>query len=495
MKKTAFIFLLSGSLGTSSSLLAAENAIYMIGGGGEPTGAKTTQFDDSVKALGQFVTLNKRKYEATINFNGGHETTEEIIKKEWPGAKVREGFTKSNYEQIIQDMKDKLLNNPPEIPENGKMLLFINSHGGEKEGKTHSISLSESPMTNMNSGSDDMVSLDSLQELIDLADAKKVKLAIIDGSCHSGNTMNLKRGEKTCVITGSGPNHYAYSSFADVFANQMFYGRNLEEFFEMTRTQTSGAGFPMISTPEGLEAQDKLYPLLTPYMYYHDEYRGMQLDKIDNYLLGIKNDELMCQKDVQHNQLQKLLDLIEDMNSITRKSWWSSKVTIEKTVDLNELKLQIVAYKKTQEEYIEKLRKLDMSEAHKIEKVTGKFQENRFTRKEIITTNYDELIAGKAKELTNMLLTAAQVESANQLLDFYEEAKKVQQKLLAENPDYAQYRTTMESLKTDVRTSRETASSIAKLSHEAYTAYYQARRKENLAQDKKATNPCKDFVL
>lgn len=490
MKKTFLIFI----LGHSINLVAAENAIYMIGGGGEPVGTKTTQFDESVKALGQFYKLNKRKYDATINFNGGHPDTEQIIKTEWEGARVHSGFTKSNYEKIIQEMKDKLSKDPPEIPENGKLLLFINSHGGEKSGVTHKISLIESPMTNMNTGGEDMVSLDSLQELIDLAEAKKVKLAIIDGSCHSGNTLALK-APKACVITGSGPNHYAYSTFADNFANNMFYGRNLEEIFILTRNSMNGEGFPMISTPEGLEAQEKLYPLLTPYMYYHSEYRGMQLDKIDDYLLSIKNDELMCQREIQYNDLQKVLALIEDMNTITKKTWWSSKVFIERQVDLKELKDKIAAYKKSQDDYIAKLRQLDMKDSDKIEKVTGKYLENHFTRKEIITTNYDELIAGKSKELTNMLLTAAQVESANNLLDFYTEAKRVQQNLLSENPNYSEYRNIMEGLKTDVKVSRTVASEIAHEAHTAYNAYYQAKQKEILSKDKKASNPCRDFVL
>ncbi len=492
MRKTLTILLIAHSF----TAYSAENAIYMIGGGGEPTGAATTQFDESVRAMGQFFKLNKRKYDATISFNGGHRETEDIIRTDWEyeGARVNKNFTKSNYEKTIQEMKDKLNKNPPEIPENGKLLLFINTHGGEKSGNTHRISLVESPMTNMNSGSDDMVSLDSLQELIDLAEAKKVKLAIVDGSCHSGNTLALK-GPKACIISGSGPNHYAYSSFADTFAHNMFFGRSLEEVFQITRDAMLGEGFPMISTPEGIETQDKLYPLLTPFMYYHDEYRGMQLDKIDNYLASIKTNEMMCQREVQYSELQNVLTLIEDVNTITRKPWWSSKVIVEKQVDLNSLKEKIAAYKKTQDEYIDKFRKLNIDGYDKIEKVTSTALENYFTRREIVSTDYDALIATKTAELRLAPLTEADQKNTIRLRDFYEEAKRVQQRIIKENPDYGIYKTLVAGLKTDEKVNRTVASEINKEAHIAYNAYYKAKQKEILSKDPKASNPCKDFVL
>ena len=144
--------------------------------------------------------------------------------------------------------------------------MFINSHGGESSGKTHNISTAGSAMTNMNSLNDtSSVSLDALEALTKVAKDNNIKLAIVDGSCHAGNSLSLAN-TNTCVIAASGPKHYAYSNFADIFAAQMKKGKNLEDVFFETKAQTQGGGFPMISTPEGVEVQDELYPYLTPYM-------------------------------------------------------------------------------------------------------------------------------------------------------------------------------------------------------------------------------------
>ena len=46
-------------------------------------------------------------------------------------------------------------------------------------------------------------------------------------------------------------------------------GKNLEEIFLEARIKVDQADYPMISTLAGKLTQDKLYDLLTPYLYYN----------------------------------------------------------------------------------------------------------------------------------------------------------------------------------------------------------------------------------
>lgn len=309
----------------SPVLLASETNLIYFGGGGEPKDALTTQFDETARGLGEFYKANKN-YSTTVSFNGGHPVTEGIIKDKFKGAKIEERFTVSSYKSVIQETIEKLSKNPPEIPEGGKILIFIDSHGGEKSGKTHSISTTAAALTNMNNVSDGTsASLDALEELTKLAEAKNVKLAIVDGSCHAGNSLPLANS-KTCVISASGPKHYAYSTFTNAFVTQMKKGKNLEDVFLETREQLNGLGFPMISTPEGMSVQDEIYPALTPYMYYHDEYRGMALDKIDDYFRENNSDEQVCRREKEYDSLKAVLSLIEDINMVEKNLFLVQKL-------------------------------------------------------------------------------------------------------------------------------------------------------------------------
>lgn len=139
---------------------AAEKNLILIGGGGEPLGEKETQFDMSMEGVGDFY-LKNRDYQTTVNFNGGRSKTELKIKSKFSGADITQNFSAQSYDKLIQETIKQL--ETGQIPSGGKILLFIDSHGGEKNGQTHSIATSNSAMTNLNSGGGSMVSLDKLK--------------------------------------------------------------------------------------------------------------------------------------------------------------------------------------------------------------------------------------------------------------------------------------------------------------------------------------------
>lgn len=471
----------------------AKDTLLFIGGGGEPVNAKITQFDGSLVGIGEFHSQANGSYNAVINFNGGHEDTEKKISKLFQPNEVVSNFSSTNYNKVIDDLIKKLSSTPPQIAAGEKIIVFINSHGSEKiSEKTHSISTSNSAMTNMNAGGLGMVSLDKLMALSALAEKKNVRLGIIDGSCHAGNSLALANS-KTCVVAGSGPNHYSYSDFAEIYSKKMRKGKNLEEIFLDTADETEGKGFPMISSPAGVAAQNDLYPYLTPYMYYHDEYRGMQMDKIDNYMKSTYTPELMCERNDHYLKLGALLKLIESVSKVGKSSGEFSK-----SYDLSSLEKKISDYKKTQDAYFEKLSKLDLSNLNKREIIkTAYFNgtNNGFTHKELLSTNFEFFIQDKADMLTDKNLTEKKKDQALELINYYKAALAIKDKVIRENPQYAEQLSIIAGLKTDNDVGYEVAKDIMKESHEAYNALYKIKESELLKQGSKAPNPCKDFVL
>lgn len=469
----------------------AKDTIIFIGGGGEPLGEKETQFDESLENLGEFYKKNRSSYDAVVSFNGGHEKTEKKIKKHFSDADVKENFNTKNYEKIVDETIKKLSSNPPQIAPGEKIVLFINSHGAQRSGeKTHSISTANSAMTNMNAGGASMVSLDKLQRLSDLAEKNNVKLGIIDGSCHAGSTLALANS-KTCVVTASGPDHYSYSDFADLFAKNMERGKNLEDIYFQTRNKLGGTGFPMISTPAGMAVQDEIYPYLTPYMYYHDEYRGMPLDKIDNYIKQNSSPELMCMKDAGFKKLDTLLVLIQQMSKVIERS--------DKTesVDLSKLRKKIAKYKKTQDEYFDKISQLNLSTLNKEETVQSKAfpKGNQYTHKELLSTNYLFQIKTKEEAAANPSLTETKKKQALDLADFYRECQRVKERVLRENPQYKEKEAIIAKLKDDSDVNYYVAKEIMNEAVYAYNIYYGIKQSEFIEKKTSAPNPCKDFVL
>lgn len=496
MKKVLISLILSFNSVNSfaGNFFSNDNHLIFIGGGGEPAGAQGTQFDRSIEGLGDFYLENKN-YKLKTSFNGGHPVTEALLKEKFRGEGKNERFTAESYQSIVDDLLRKMSKNPPEIGEDAKVILFINSHGGEKKGNTHEISTVGSGITNMNSiNSSSAVSLDKLAAIAEMAEKKKIKLAIIDGSCHAGNTLALANS-KTCVIAASGPSHYAYSNFADTFASLMRRGVSLEDVFLDTRDRLDGIGFPMISGSVGENVQNALYPYLTPYLYYHDQYRGMELDKIDNYIKGNLTDELVCRRENDYRSLKAIIDLIEKMNQIERKTFFSSKITIEKTVDLAELKNQIDLYKKTQDNYIQRLRELDTLNLDQKMTVSFGSLKNTYSYREILAMDVDSMIQEKDADLKRSDLSKSRKEMITNFRKLYVELKKAKEKLLAENTGLMKQKEIYEELKRDQNVGYDIAMSIGKEAHKAYNAYYKNLKKSSEKGEKLANNPCGDFVL
>ena len=155
-------------------------------------------------------------------------------------------FTKLSYYNVVEDLKQKL--NRGELLPGDQLLVLVGAHGYEHEDnqKTHSVM-----------AIDGQVNLDGLQDVIDLAEKKGIKLAIVDESCRSGNILNLDY-KNACVMSGASKNGLGYSdghfsvNLADA-AKSKSNPVSLEDVFLKSRLTRGSFAQPLINTPAGIE--------------------------------------------------------------------------------------------------------------------------------------------------------------------------------------------------------------------------------------------------
>ncbi len=222
-----------------------KKVAVVLGGGGEPDGSATI-FDRSLQAT--LKGLNASQYITTASFNGGHEATEKILAQNLDSK--ASSFTQANAFDKLDTVYALLDQN--KIPPGGQLLIVINSHGAPPNEKypSHEVATSDrDPMT-----------LASLSNIIDVANKKHIKLAIVDVSCYSGATQELANSN-TCVISAASATTVSYTDFGKIFGNEMKPGKSLEEIFLTTRRALFGPGIPEINTPAGQAATDQVRQL------------------------------------------------------------------------------------------------------------------------------------------------------------------------------------------------------------------------------------------
>jgi hypothetical protein len=466
----------------SHSVWAGENQIVLLGAGGEEEGKASTIFDNSARLLSRYYNKNSSSYQAMVSYNGGHANTEKIVKNDFNKASVRTSFTPEGYQKVMNELLAKIKSNPPKIGAGNQIMIFIDSHGAEKlDGEaSHSISMAYSPMEDMNSGSSKkggMLNLDVLKEITDLAKEKNINLAIIDGSCHSGNTLSLAN-DITCVISGSAANQFA-TDFTDFLVKEFTPGRSLEDAFIKARAKADGVPFPMISSPAGSDVQEKMQNFM-PYLFYHENEE--ELDKIDKHLKENGNAIGICKKEMEFGELRGFLDFMRDF-----KRFQSNKNPNE----LDRLKANIEKYKKVQMSYLRELDKYSVPDAEMDRKTnftSGDFSKD-YTNGELIETDFKSLI-DNAKEDEQKAKTEEDKNTYKHFANIYTDANKKKNELL-KNETFKKRFQIYERIKLDKNLSESVARTISVDLKKVYEAYY----KDQMMRQRDKPNPCANFKL
>jgi hypothetical protein len=473
------------------------SASYMmiIGAGGDPEG-ETTIFDKTIKNLGAYVKENQA-IKVEVALDGGHSKTKAIIDSSFPSAISKSDFEERDYRRIIQTYKTKL--ETGEIKTGDQLLIHINSHGAERseDSKTHKIATSAGTATNLNTlAGSIVVNLDDLEILKKLAKEKGVKLAIIDGSCYSGNTLVLA-DDNTCVISATGSNHYSYPTFSENFSAAMKKGKNLEDVFLAVRAQDGVPQLPMISTSAGQAVAALIYDKITPYMYYFDEYE----DKLMTYLLANHSNYQQCIADKNFTSLMDIIKLAENLRSDTSKSFFLGDK--KKVNDLGHFKESLEKYKKSQDQVREKMRqlgvdRLQLKETFHVSAKFGGYQtvyDKDYTISELITSNFPSLIAALEERLSTEKSDSA-ITQYQGLKSLYLQAQARKEALFKEQPDLESILAEEEGLKKSIESYYGLVYQIAYDERKLYDALYKNFQKKELKNtETEHANPCKSFKL
>lgn len=487
MKKSILIIVLFFSISAH-----AADYLMVIGAGGEDGDKVDTIFDDAIKNLAAY-TKRSPGIRVDVALDGGHIITDAIIKKQFPASVEKSNFLASDYARLIEKYKKKLESN--EIGPNDQLMIFVDSHGAEKQPqfKTHSIATSASTTTNLNTlEGAQTVDLDQLEILKNLAKEKGVKMAIVDGSCHSGNTLALA-DDNTCVIAGTGPNHYGYGAFPENFVKEMKKGKNLEEIFLKTREADLTNAFPMISTDENAEITSTIYDKISPYLYKYDD----KDDKMTPYLIENNDPLKMCIADQNFNSLLETIDKANKLNTFTKTAL--KKMAKTKKVNFSYLEGLLIRYKKAIDTAALKMRELDLDRLKRHEELSVHAENNKFTNswvqpyswEDLLLADWDQLISETQTRLNNTTDPRDNVGVAG-LLDCYTKARDKREEILRNNPDLKQFQEKEKEIGRSLSGFSDFTTEIAKEERRLYKNLYENARNN---RSDKTKNACQNFKI
>lgn len=459
----------------------AERTFLFLGGGGEPERKSDTLFDPSMRLLDNYLKTNKWKND--ISFNGGHKNSEEILKNNFQSASSKTSFNIKNYNALldnyIKDMKSGKLKSGE------KLLVYIDTHGAAKTSKeeTHQIAIG-----NGNAGSDlnhlsnsDIISLDTMKNLVQVAKEKGIKLAIVDMSCHSGSTLALAN-DSNCIISSSGPNQFGYASFSENFLKNMKQGKSLEDVFLETRKSHNIPAYPMISTPAGQTINKNIYPNISPYLYYGKiDSNG----KLYDYIVDESTKNSRC---IREYQFKKLEAVIEQYNQIGAFGF-----SIKNPFPIK-IQLLLKEYKEIQDKLISSTKKYPLKELDNIIKFSdtvkignSELRTNmQYSWKNLLAIDCNKIIQSVEAELAKTSNPDKRLELTSEI-SLHKKIKIKQEEFYSKNPTLRNYQNKLESDLKDMNKSLSLADDIAKEERKLYDEMY-----KNLNNSK---NTCKDFVL
>jgi len=468
-------------LAVSRASSAGERYTVYMGGGGDSADSTTTIFDSGLSAFGTYLQTNP--WNSEVRFDGGHSVTEGIVSSQFPSIPEsnRGPFTLQSYSKTID--KYVALIKSGKIKDGDQLLLMIDSHGLTNPdgiwGKAHGIAVGNSKGTFLGEGEE--VSLSRLEELSLLAKAKHVNLAIVDMSCHSGNSLTLAN-ERTCVITATGPEQYGYSGFAARFVKNMKAGKSLEDVFLETRKNDTNPAYPMISTPAGLELNRKLYPKITPFLYFDSK-------ELNAYDLSPRLLDQARSCSPPKDSAEELLAQIEQLKS----------TVVGGQVDMSELTPLLKRYQQEQDQMTTELRSLGAQELNNVETCTTsvKYGGNQHIDYHATATWSVLLLSSFSPEqfkyLNDQMNAAttgrdkAQVQAQIQCLDWN---KKKLEEITSTHPEVQSYKEKSDALLKKMTDTYSLAEKIATAERGVYGNLY-----SDLAKGDKSSNACKNFAL
>ncbi len=514
------------SLLSMTNLAYAEKHLLLMGGAGDPAG-DTTGFDNNITRLGE--NLNRSNWKYQVSFNGGHRQTENILRTYYPASNPSAtNFSSENYNALIQNYITKI--NSGDIKSGDQLMIIIDSHGSTRGPgeSTHRVS-SSGVARNLNTlAGSKSVSLDDLSKIVKLTNEKGIKLGIVDLSCHSGATLDLKKNiaknaPNTCIISATSPDHYAFSggrnTFSTRFLEELKPGTSLEEAFLNARLASSYPEYPMISTPANDKIVKAVYSNITPYLYYYSPNLG---NKMTTYIMNNSGAEQVCKREENFKSLISQIDNLESTLNVNstlgnssnnlpvdpfesnkpQRSIWNpfrmrnpfnkTEVNLDSPSALK-LKDLLIEYKNSQDRILlssqSKMKKLGKLETFPFPKNSGNllaFKVN-YTWKEILELDVESSIQYYS-DLQNR--TSGQIKKESQdKINFFILVNEKRKEIIRTEPQLANYKVDIAILVQQMNNSLNIAQAISRQEKILYNELY--RRNTSVKKD----DPCKEIIF
>lgn len=274
-------------LASSVTFAQAKKEALVIGAGGEPPEADGTIFDSTY--VGLMTNLNAGKWQTSSYFDGGHATSAQIADSMTNYSNKSFGAKEAQAE--IDGYIKRIESG--DLKKGDQLLVSVMTHGWQK---------TEKESTHLISTTDGTMSLDGLEKLRDIAEAKGVKLAIMDLSCYSGNTLKLATA-KTCVISLATDDNVGYPVKSADVVSAMKPGTNLEVAFLNGRASKSSLspGQMQIGTAAGKKTMEDI-----KFLQYSMQDAG-----------NMKNEKCL----IESNSFKKILGHVKELNqSLAREN-------------------------------------------------------------------------------------------------------------------------------------------------------------------------------
>ncbi len=477
MKRFYILSIISIQLFCSYSSAFAENQMIIIGGGGDPAGS-TTIFDSPISVLGNSL-QNAPSWKYAVSFDGGHATTEEILKSKFPKAS-NTSFTADSYKKLIENYKAKI--NSGELKSGDQLIIILDTHGAINEGQqiSHMVASSDgrgaSDLNNLKDAA--LVNVDDLQSLVNLASAKGIKLGLVDLSCHSGSTQNLKV-PNVCIISATGPVHYSYigeGTFGNYFLENLTSGTSLEEAFLKARLASTDSGFPMISTPQSDQVISQIYKDITPFLYSNNP----KTDKLTDYLIKASTNVGSCQKELMFSDLISKIDRLQ-------------AATGNAAIQTQKIKALLNEYKVNQDKISAGMKALGAGEIFESETFEdhmtfGKTVEDfsmTVTKRQLLYYRPDDTIGGLMEQQKS---AKSQIDKMKAQLgiNVWNKIKVRQAEVVAKYPNLGNFETDAANLVHQIKETGTIANQIALEEKKLYQFLYQS-------QPSQANDPCRQI--
>lgn len=456
-----------------------QNYLSLLGGGGELGSKKDTIFDGTLKAVSLFLKSHP-DWKSEILFDGHHSLTDQIRDEGFPNSSIVDDFQKDSVQNVTRRYIAKI--NSGEIHAGDQILLAIDSHGapGRPGESTHSVFFGNTYTLSgaIEPDEGNLIDLDPLKELSRLAQEKGVKLAIVDGSCHSGFSMALAN-KNTCVIAATGKDQFSYNTFSSDFferaAKDSQNSKSLEELFLPTRSQEGNPSFPMISTQAGNRAQELLYGWVGSKLLYVSQETGPSSSRLlDSLTPALIDRTLVCDKEDSSEIGSQGERLIQDFQPITEIL----------TPEIERLNQAIREYQLAQQTIEASIKKLNLVD----QKLKNSNPEG-YKVSELLTIDFEARIAQLNGKLSNEP-DVKQQSADRALLEKLQSESRRRDQIVTQHPELLKLNQAYREIALKTADTLRLATQVAQAERKVYAAIYPELRDNSPEQE-----VCKDFKL